>query len=643
MHVPRLPARWPGRSPLRAPHRRHRRSVTALGVVAVTGLLAVSGASAASAASSPAPVTVASWQQAIKALSVPPQGCFAATYPRVTWRRTTCAAAPRYPYLPASQHTGPPAHHPLGQYVGDGVDYSAEVSGSPLSSVAGSFDSITAGTTETGEQYGTPPQVPNTFSLQLNTKGFVTPACAGSGTPASCRGWQQFLYSTTYNEVFMQYWLLNYNAACPSGWAAYGTDCYTNSSASTLTSGALTVAALPSTTMKGSATGGGTDSVVLTTGAGTATAVGSDSVLDLGASGNWTGIEFAIVGDCCGTEANFSPGTSLAVRTTTHNGTTLAPTCVFEGFTGETNNLNLAPTPALTIGASPGLVSEQTYGSTSTPSCATAAGVGDTHLRTFGNLLYDFQSGGDFIEATTGSQFMVQNRQVSGAPTWPDAAVNQAIAAQIGSSDVAVCTSPTRLVVNGSTVSLGSGGQLSLPGGTVSLSGSTYLIQDTSGDSVTATVNTGSPNWINLGVGLGRWPEAVTGLLANAGTGVTSIAERGGTVLTAPFDFKQFYGDYSSSWRISGTQQDLLTACGSAPPSTDPSNVFYTGNLAVKTAQAAQAVCEADGVTAPALLDPCTVDEAVLGQGAPGVYATVPASVTIGKINPPANSRATRH
>src|SRR5579875_1350712 len=138
MHVPRLPARWPGRSPLRAPHRRHRRSVTALGVVAVTGLLAVTGASAASAASSPAPVTVASWQQAIKALSVPPQGCFAATYPRVTWRRTTCAAAPRYPYLPASQHTGPPAHHPLGQYVGDGVDYSAEVSGSPLSSVAGS-------------------------------------------------------------------------------------------------------------------------------------------------------------------------------------------------------------------------------------------------------------------------------------------------------------------------------------------------------------------------------------------------------------------------------------------------------------------------------------------------------------------------
>ncbi len=72
----------------------------------------------------------------------------------------------------------------------------------------------------------------SSFSLQLNSVPFTSPACSTALVPAACQGWQQFIYSTTHNAVFMQYWLLNYNTACPSGWTALGADCFTNSPAS---------------------------------------------------------------------------------------------------------------------------------------------------------------------------------------------------------------------------------------------------------------------------------------------------------------------------------------------------------------------------------------------------------------------------
>jgi hypothetical protein len=67
------------------------------------------------------------------------------------------------------------------QIVGNGVDYSASVSGL-MSSATGSFDSITPGATETSNGAA------NSFSLQLNAKPFTTTVCAGSGDPANCQG-----------------------------------------------------------------------------------------------------------------------------------------------------------------------------------------------------------------------------------------------------------------------------------------------------------------------------------------------------------------------------------------------------------------------------------------------------------------------
>ncbi len=92
--------------------------------------------------------------------------------------------------------------------------------------------------TEKGKVGNAGSKVANAFSLQLNTQFFSgSPACSGSGNPANCLAWQQFVYaySSGVGLVFMQYWLINYDATCPSGWFTFSSDCYTNSNASTLT------------------------------------------------------------------------------------------------------------------------------------------------------------------------------------------------------------------------------------------------------------------------------------------------------------------------------------------------------------------------------------------------------------------------
>jgi hypothetical protein len=596
---------------------------------------ALVAAASASAATSPVgQAKFQKWDQAIQHLPVPGKGCFTASYPRVQWQKAACRAAPDHPYAPAQ------GHRP--QTVGNRNDFAAEVSGL-MSSATGTVASVSSGTTETGLQNGTGSPVANTFALQLNVKPFTTTTCAGTGNPTGCQGWQQFIYSTTGNDVFIQYWLLRYNAACPTGWKTFqfpmDTDiyCWRNApttSASTLPGGPLTAPGLAGVTLTGTANASGNDTAVLIAPSGHATSTGVGNMLGLGSA--WTGVEFAVVGDCCSSQAMFSPGTTINVHTTTHNGTRSAPMCVVEGFTGETNNLNLSGTPALPTQASPTIASQQTNSPGTAASCATASGLGDTHLETFRNLLYDFQASGDFELATTGPQFIVQARQVSGAPAWPNAAVNQAVAARIGPTSVAVCTAPTRLEIDGRQIQLANGLQRNLPGGgDVTRYGAVYLFRGANGDSVRAQVNAGAQDWIDVSVGLGQWPVTVHGLLANAGAAVNTLESRGGAIFTAPFAFDQLYGPYGNSWRVTGGRS-LLSPCGKKVVTGVPKQLIYASNLPDNLQSTARSVCVGAGVEDPALLDACTVDVAVLHtKAAATVYRSLPAPVTWGKIAPP--------
>ncbi len=338
--------------------------------LAVVAVLATSAMAVAANASAAGEQAVQQWSHSIRVLPLPSGGCFNASYPLLRWDKVACKAAPDHPYLPTR-----------GRFpgeVGNGNDYSAEVSGL-MTSAIGSIPSVSTAASEKGIDPDTSTSEPNTFTLQLNSNFFPsTPTCAGHGLPSACQGWQQFVYadSPQENEVFMQYWLLQYNNACPSGWISFSFPesseiyCYKNSSASTLSGGRLTVSGLSGTTFEGSANVSGKDAAVLTTASGHATATGAGSVLGLG--NGWKAAEFAIVGDCCGTQATFSANTTITVHTVVKSSSDAPPTCISEGYTGETNNLNLEGTPALATQPFPTIASQQTNASATAASCATA-------------------------------------------------------------------------------------------------------------------------------------------------------------------------------------------------------------------------------------------------------------------------------
>jgi hypothetical protein len=242
-----------------------------------------------------------------------------------------------------------------------------------ISKATGTFQNVSSGITEKGSVGGSGGMVANSFSLQINSEFFAgSPACSGSSNPSGCLAWQQFVY--TFNgggtgDVFMQDWLINYDATGPSGWFTFSSDCYTNSAASTVS--AVTAKQLATVKLSGSAASGGNDAVSLSVGSGTATTVtGRDSKVDL--APNWNTTEWGVYGDGGGSAANFGAGTTLEAQTVLTSSGSSAPSCVEEGFTGETNNLSLAATPALGSESSPTMGSKQTNGTTGTASCAVA-------------------------------------------------------------------------------------------------------------------------------------------------------------------------------------------------------------------------------------------------------------------------------
>src|SRR5260370_13133422 len=142
------------------------------------------------------------------------------------------------------------------------------------------------------------------------------------------------------------------------------------------------------------------------------------------------------------------------------------PTCDSVGFTGETNNLTLVTAPVLTQANDLNWTSiafTETNNAPTPVSCSSADSIGDTHLTTFAGLYYDFQASGDFLLAST-PDFVVQARQASAAPTWPNASLNTGIAPQMRNTRVAVYVEPDRGVVDGQAKGLADGQGLELPG-----------------------------------------------------------------------------------------------------------------------------------------------------------------------------------
>lgn len=562
-------------------------------------------------------------------------GCYEAHYPDESWVETKCLPAPRTP----NQHAQGP--HP--NTVGDGTDWFATVTSGNISQVTGSFDNVSGVVVSgVGQLLGpiggnTSVVHPNAYAIQMNSNTFTPSIC---GTLTNC-AWVQFIFSQTQCGsnpcVFIEYWLLNHTSPCPTNasWSFYngsvpGTTpgCYLNTPAKGLA--AVPLSDLGSLQVLAK-TQGGNDIVTVSDVNGTLGSASNASIANL-ASG-WTGVEYNLVGDCCSTETFFTPTTtaSLTLRVATVNGTTQAPNCAstFTGTTAESNNLTLTGGCTPVSGANPAIVFTESGGGP----LPSGVSVGDTHLTTVSGSHYDFQASGDFVLAETGSGFIVQNQQASGAPTWPNAAVNKAVATKMGRTSVAICVAPTRLMIDGKSSTIADGTSRALPGGvTLSRSGDVYLIQNNNRDSVRAQLNHSAQplnDWIDVSVGLRTASEApkVRGLLGNPNGNVNEIALADGVVLREPVSFEVLYQRYGASWHVPPGQSLL---CQKEVKSGIPAKPFYANNLNRDQSQRAQKSCATAGVNKPAALQDCMLDVTVLGTAsAANVFVHAPPPVAV--------------
>jgi hypothetical protein len=402
------------------------------------------------------------WRKAILKTPRPKKdACFTANYPDKQWREVPCATPPHKIYPP------PPRHGTKSATVGDGStnDFSAQVTSGTIAESEGSFVATSNVTNEcavactittTGISCPTNPSCAgsastNTYSLQLNSKPFYgTSACSGSPNgataPDGCSGWEQFVYESA-GSGFIQYWLEQWGP--PAGSSGYkpcpsphGTSCSNGSSNSTgWCEQALygqtycVVNAVDGTSPISepiskigdfhvdayAASGPGTtDSLAVSVTGGSAdTAPGNNYFPDLGS--NWTEAEFNVFGDGNGDQAVFNAGSTLVVQTgvTSAVPTMNAPACVPASFTGESNNLSLAPAQGTTTppvccpygGASPAIEFVESNNSTEWAACTNPITWGEPHITTVDGTYYDFQGAGEYVTLRDPDGTEVQVRQ----------------------------------------------------------------------------------------------------------------------------------------------------------------------------------------------------------------------------------------
>jgi hypothetical protein len=240
--------------------------------------------------------------------------------------------------------------------------------------------------------------------------------------------------------------------------------------------------------------------------------------------------------------------------------------------------------------------------------------VGDTHITTFDGLYYDFQASGEFV-LLEAPDFTVQTRQASGAPTWPDAAVNKGIAVEMGSTVVEVDVEPERLYIDHKQTTLASGKSVLLPTGVqVTSRDGAYIVSDSSGNTVNALPQSNaSMSWINVSVGLGQSPlSSAKGLLGNPAGNSRQLFAANGKLLNEPISFTDLYELYGDSWRV--PEGKSLFTEASRIKAGNPSKPFFARDLTAAQSAHAIEVCKAAGITNQELLDSCTLDTAVLNN-----------------------------
>ncbi len=521
--------------------------------------------------------------------------CFQSAYPDTQWHEVACAKPPK--------HYFGPKHGPVTATVGSGDDFVAQPT-SPISLAEGSFDSVAGVTSEstTGATAGQGVNGANMFTLQLNSNFFTTSVC--NGLASGCKGFAQFVYDSSANQGYVQYWLIGAGAHCPNGWTPVDGFCVQNApSGVNGPTGGVTIADLGEMKITGAGASGGM--LTLYVGGFMQSVPGGNVIPDL--ASNWGDAEFNVFGDGGSGQAVFNSGSTLVVRTQVETTMNIAPDCVINGWTAETNNLTLVSSPTIDPQSQfPAIIFNESNASATPQSCSTS--VGDPHITTFDGLYYDFYAAGDFVLANAGPDFIVQARQESGAKVFnnPNVTMNTAVAVQMGTSRIAIYDSPARVVLNGKTINLADNKVTVLPGG-VSLFrlGTLYIVTRNTGELVRAQLYNG---WMDLTVGLGhRARSSAQGILASPSR--TALSMRDGTKLAEPVSATDLYQRYAKSWLVQANEslfaEHPITF-------TAPARLFTVADLEPQAAAKARATCTGAGVTDGALLESCIMDAAVL-------------------------------
>jgi hypothetical protein len=454
-----------------------------------------------------------SWAKTMHRTPAPKGGCFQASYPNTQWQEVPCAPPPGYRSArPQNRNLKEGATAQVGGDTYPSTDIVVQApSGHLLSSVLGSFPTANGITSETGTgvaEYGDGGFLgPNEYTLQVNTNITHSAAC---GSYTSCTAWQQYVMSsntpesvtnstlTNKTEVFIEYWLFNYGGAgstadtCPTGFIfagpdSAGYDCIQNTPAAVIYNGVLPITDLGDLTLSGSATTGGTDQATVTYGGMAYTATVPDSYTDIASV--WNQGEFNVVGNAGGSQAQFNNGTALIVSLDVTDGSTAAPSCVFNGgTTGESNNLNLVPSTAAPVccpygGADPSIQFMEVFDTahTHTASCGGSSINGEPHITTVNDVYYNFQAAGEFVALVDSDGTEIQTRQTPLPTVAPGnydptntnndglvscLAMNTAVAAKVGTHRVTYEPSfsgtygegPFDLRIDGKVTTLGAGG-----------------------------------------------------------------------------------------------------------------------------------------------------------------------------------------
>jgi hypothetical protein len=171
-----------------------------------------------------------------------------------------------------------------------------------------------------------------------------------------------------------------------------------------------------------------------------------------------------------------------------------------------------------------------------------------------------------------------------------------------------------RLVVDGKTTDLAEGKRISLSNGVnIALRSGVYMIASPTGDVVAVTANNNKINtWLDVSVGLGHTPAPdARGLLGNPSGNAHDLKTADGAVLKA-VSFADLYQRYAETWRLQ-PKQSMLEADPTVKAGV-PVKPLSASDLDAQSEQKARAACLKAGVTAPALLEDCTLDTAVLGD-----------------------------